>query len=112
MSKTNAKRIEKAGKRTGKNEWEQMDKAIVLYYMTWCPFCQDFLPIFEEYAKSNPRESLAVIVDDKPDLCEKYSIEYYPTVIMFKKGKVHKRLDAKPGIGLNKKQLNGFVEKS
>jgi hypothetical protein len=30
---------------------------------------------------------------------------------MFKKGKVHKRLDAEPGVGLNKKQLKELSEK-
>ena len=86
------------------------DKAFVLFYATWCYFCQQFLPIFEEYSRSSPEECLSVIVDDKPDVCEKYSIEYYPTVILFKKGKVHKRLDAQPGIGLSKKQLRDFTE--
>jgi len=45
------------------------------------------------------------VVDDKPDLCEKYLIDYYPTVLLFKKGEVYKRLDATPGAGLTKKQL-------
>ncbi|MGD0995352.1 MAG: thioredoxin domain-containing protein [Candidatus Bathyarchaeia archaeon] len=84
---------------------EAKEKAFVLFYASWCPFSQMFVPIFEEYAKANPHECISVVVDDKPDLCEKYSIEYYPTVILFKKGKVHKRLDATPGAGLTKKQL-------
>ena len=87
------------------------DKAFVLFYATWCPFSQRFLPIFEEYSKSNPSECLSVIVDEEPDVCEEYAIEYYPTVIMFKQGKVHKRLDAEPGVGLNKKQLKDLTEK-
>src|SRR5208283_4800111 len=84
---------------------EAKEKAFVLFYASWCPFSQMFVPIFEEYAKANPQECLSVVVDDKPDLCDKYSIEYYPTVLVFKKGKVHKRLDATPGAGLTKKQL-------
>ena len=87
------------------------EKATVLFYATWCPFSQRFLPIFEEYSKSNPDECLRIIVDEEPDLCEEYAIEYYPTVIMFKKGKMHKRLDAAPGVGLNKKQLKDLTEK-
>ena len=86
------------------------DKVIVLFYATWCPFSQRFLPVFKEYSKNNPNECLSVIVDEDPDICEDYDIEYYPTVIMFKKGKVHKRLDAEPHIGLNKKQLKDFTE--
>jgi thiol-disulfide isomerase/thioredoxin len=88
------------------------DRAVVLFYATWCGFSQRFLPIFEEYSKNNPQECLSVIVDEDPDACEEYGIEYYPTVIMFKDGKVHKRLDAEPGVGLSKKQLKDLTEKS
>jgi len=45
---------------------------------------------FKEFAKTNPRECLSVVVDDKPDLCDKYSVEYYPTVLLLQKGQVHK----------------------
>ena len=93
------------------NILETTENVLVLFYATWCPFSQAFLPTFEEYSKNNPNECLSVIVDEEPDLCDEYNIEYYPTVIMFKKGKVHKRLDAEPHIGLNKKQLREFTEK-
>lgn len=87
------------------DELKSKEKAFVLFYATWCPYSQRFLPIFQEYAKNNPQECVSIIIDDKPDLCEKYEIEYYPTVLMFKKGAVEKRLDATPGLGLSKKQL-------
>jgi len=90
---------------------KKKDKALVLFYATWCPFSQRFLPIFEEYSKNNPKECISVIVDKVPEVCEEYTIESYPTVIMFKKGKVHKRLDPRPGVGLNKKQLKELTEK-
>jgi thiol-disulfide isomerase/thioredoxin len=84
--------------------WKAKEKAFVLFYASWCPYSQRFLPIFEDYAKSNPQEC-TIVIDDKPDLCEKYEIDYYPTVLLFEKGKVEKRLDATPGFGLTKKQL-------
>ena len=84
---------------------QSKEKVFVLFYASWCPFSQRFLPIFDEYAKGNPHECISVVVDDKPDLCEKYSIDYYPAVLLFKKGEVYKRLDATPGAGLTKKQL-------
>ncbi|HXX88174.1 MAG TPA: thioredoxin family protein [Candidatus Acidoferrum sp.] len=87
------------------------DTATVLFYATWCPYSQEFLPIFEEYSKSNPKECLSLIADEEPDVFEEYAIEYYPTVIMFRKGKVHKRLNSEPHVGLNKKQLREFTEK-
>jgi thiol-disulfide isomerase/thioredoxin len=89
---------------------ERKDEAIVLFYASWCPFSQRFLPIFEEYTRSNPRECISVVIDEKPELCEEYSIEYYPTVLLFKKGKVMKRLDAEPGIGLTEKQLKELTK--
>ncbi|HYB68911.1 MAG TPA: protein disulfide isomerase family protein [Candidatus Acidoferrales bacterium] len=89
---------------------ERKDRAFVLFYTTWCPFSQMFLPVFEEYARGNPQECMRVVVDDRPDLCEEYAIEYYPTVLLFKKGKVHKRLDAEPGVGLTKKQLSELTK--
>ena len=87
------------------DELKSKEKAFVLFYATWCPYSQRFLPIFQEYAKNNPQECVSIIIDDEPDLCEKYEIEYYPTVLMFKKGAIEKRLDATPGLGLTKKQL-------
>jgi thiol-disulfide isomerase/thioredoxin len=101
-----------ARKDTINDEIDQKDRAFVLFYATWCPFSQRFLPIFKEYAKGNPKECMSVAVDDRPDVCEEYSIEYYPTVILFKKGKVYGRLDAEPGVGLDKKQFKAFTEKS
>ena len=112
MSKATRHKIENAEKKGINDELRQKDKAFVLFYTTWCPFSQRFLPIFEEYAKRNPKECISIVVDDRPDLCEEYSIEYYPTVILFKKGNVHRRLGAQPGIGLNKKQLEELAESS
>jgi thiol-disulfide isomerase/thioredoxin len=105
MSKAVRRKIENAEKKGINDELRQKDKTFVLFYATWCPFSQRFLPVFEEYARGHPQECMSVIVDERPDLCEEYSIEYYPTVLLFRKGKVHKRLDAEPGVGLNKKQL-------
>ena len=93
-------------------ELESKDKAFVLFYASWCPHSQRFLPIFQEYAKNNPNECISVEIDDKPELCDKYLIDYYPTVILFKKGKVNKRLDATPGMGLSKSQLSELTSTS
>jgi len=91
--------------------WLQKDRAYVLFYASWCPFSQRFLPIFKDYAKDNPDECVEVMIDSKPELCDKYEIEYYPTVLLFKKGKLQKRLDATPGLGLTKAQLKELTEK-
>jgi len=113
MSQAQKSQSKESGKQKDQTEGdiEAKEKAYVLFYATWCPFSQEFLPIFEEYSKSNPKECLSVIVDDKPDLCEEFDIEYFPTVILFKKGRIQRRLDAEPGVGLNKKQLRELTEK-
>jgi thioredoxin len=90
---------------------DSKEKAVVLFFATWCPFSKRFLPIFEEYSKNKPNECLSVIVDEDPEVCDEYAIEYYPTVIVFSKGKVQKLLDAEPGVGLNKKQLEDLAGK-
>ena len=105
MSKAEKRKMKVSESSSPVKEIKHKDKAFVLFYATWCPFSQRFLPAFEEYAKGNPQEFISVMVDDRPDLCEEYAIEYYPTVLLLKKGKVHKRLDSEPGVGLNKKQL-------
>ena len=110
MSKAEKRKIEVSRSSSLGREIENKDRAFVLFYATWCPFSQRFLPVFEEYARGNPQECMSVVVDDRPDLCEEYAIEYYPTVLLFKKGKVHKRLDAEPGVGLTKKQLSELTK--
>jgi thiol-disulfide isomerase/thioredoxin len=80
-------------------------KLYALFYASWCPHSQRFLPIFKEYAKSNPDECIAVMIDFKENLCEEYGIDYYPTVLMLKNGNVEKRLDVEPGGDLTKDQL-------
>jgi thioredoxin 1 len=84
-------------------------KVLVLFYASWCPFSRSFLPIFDKYAQKNPQGCLRVKTDDKAKLCEKYSVNVVPTVLIFEKGKVTKRLDGAPGAGLNEKQLKKLV---
>jgi len=86
------------------------DKVCVLFYASWCPFSRRFLPYFEKTAKGKDCYASVVINDDEA-LAEKYSVEFYPTLVFFEKGKVTKRLDAPAGIGLNEKQLADFVNK-
>lgn len=107
-------KVERDANKKGRNmfaeEIKNKEKAFVLFYATWCPFSQRFLPIFMEYSSRNPEGCMSIVVDDNPEICEIYSIEYYPTVILFSRGKAKKRLDAEPGIGLTGKQLKEFTE--
>ena len=84
-------------------------RVFVLFYASWCPFSQKFLPIFKKYAQENSQSCLRVKIDDKAKLCEKYSVDVVPTVLLFEKGAVTKRLDGLPGAGLDEKQLKKLV---
>lgn len=111
MSKAKIQKSKTKRRNSIRDEIKRKDEVYVLFYATWCPFSQRFLPIFEEYSKTNPEECISVIVDEEPELCEECAIEYYPTVILFEKGKVQKRLDPEPHVGLNKEQLKEFTKK-
>jgi thioredoxin 1 len=86
------------------------EKVIVLFYASWCPFSQRFLPLFEKFAKDKKRRCSRIVTDDKNSLCEKYSVDVVPTVLVFEKGKVTKRLDGVQGVGLSEKQFKDFVD--
>lgn len=85
------------------------DRVVVLFYASWCPFSQRFLPIFEKYAQGKTQTCLRVKTDDKASLCEEHSVEVVPTVLLFEKGIVTKRLDGVPGVGLEEKQLTDLI---
>ena len=87
------------------------DKVFVLFYASWCPFSREFLPMFEKFAAGKTQSCVRVKTDDKASLCEEYSIDMVPTVVFFKNGKVAKRLDGVPGVGLDEKQLMDFINK-
>ena len=86
-------------------------EAFVLFYAPWCGYSRAFLPAFNGFSQKCSKDCVIVDKVESPEVCETFSINYYPTVIWLKNGKVFKRLDAKPGIGLNKEQLATFAYK-
>ena len=87
-------------------------KVFVLFYASWCPFSQRFLPIFQKHAENGLQDCMRIKTDDKAKLCEKYSIDIVPTVLLFEQGTVTKRLDGEPGSGLSEKQLMKLLTES
>ena len=85
------------------------DGVFVLFYATWCPFCQAFLPEFLKSADVCPTGHARIAIDDLDDVVDNYSIEVYPTVLYFKKGCVVKRLDGVYHRGLDGKMLTAFI---
>jgi thiol-disulfide isomerase/thioredoxin len=87
------------------------EKVFALFYATWCPFSMAFLPYFQKHAEGKGHNCVRITIDDKASLFEKYKVEYMPTIIYFKNGKVAKRLDAAPHVGLNEQQLLDLLDK-
>ncbi len=86
---------------------------LALFYSSWCPFCRSFLSIFDKHAK-NPGDTLFVKVkidEDENPLWSSYSLEAVPSLILFEKEKVVKRLDCELGVGLNEKQFTTWLNK-
>ena len=83
---------------------------LVLFYASWCPYSQRFLPIFEKYAENTENNLCRVLTDEIKSCKENYSIAVVPTVIFFKNGKIAKRLDGVLGRGLNENQLVEMID--
>lgn len=80
-------------------------EVLVLFYASWCPFSAEFLPVFEKYSQDKAQGFCRILTDKVEGCDEKYSVDVVPTVILFKNGKVSKRLDGVPGEGLDERQL-------
>jgi len=82
-------------------------RVLALFFSSWCPFCQEFLPTFDRKVKeSGFGEVLYVQIDDYDNaLWEEYSIDYVPTLILFEHGTVSTRLDGKSGQGLSEREF-------
>ena len=59
---------------------------MVLFYASWCPFSQAFLPTYLAHAATGDPCYARIIVDDGDPLVEKYAINVFPTVLFFEKG--------------------------
>jgi len=86
------------------------DRVFVLFYATWCGYSQRFLPIFEQVAERKGHQCIRVTMDEKESLFEKYSVDVMPSVLVFKNGKLSKRLDGTPHVGLSEEQLQELIE--
>ncbi len=62
------------------------DTCFILFYAEWCAFSQKFLPIYQNCTKDTTHTCYRMMIAEYPHLCERYSIDVYPTVLFFKKG--------------------------
>ncbi|MGD6805558.1 MAG: thioredoxin family protein [Candidatus Bathyarchaeia archaeon] len=87
-------------------------KVLAIFYSTWCPFCNRFLPAFNGQMANQKFENIVhVILDDNDNpLWDEYDVSAVPTIIYFEDGKVCDRLDARLGIGLNENLLTKWLQ--
>lgn len=85
------------------------DSVIAMVYVTWCPFCRKARPLFEKWALKEKRH-LLLVADDEERAADEYDIDIFPTLILFEKGRIVKRLDGRPGVGLSEKQIADFIQ--
>jgi thioredoxin 1 len=94
------------------------EKALVMFYADWCPFCQKFRPIFESVAKQDHNKSVpkeykmyvSKVNDDDNPLWDRFSINAVPTIIAFNdRGEIVSRRDAKRGVGLDRTDLDSIL---
>ena len=84
------------------------NKVIALFYISWCPFCSLFLPVFKKQAEGKERNFL-LVQDDEQTIGNKYSVRIFPTVLFFEQGVLSQRLDGAAGAGLQEEQLVEFI---
>jgi len=85
------------------------DSIFILFYAPWCPFSRQFLTVFEKCSKQTSKQCYRMMIDEYPDLYEKYQVQVYPTVLFFEQGKVSKRLDGIHGVGLSEHQFRALI---
>ncbi len=100
------------GRKELKRLLESGETAFVLFYAAWCPFCQRFLPVFERLARDYEESFFRILFDGNEDLFDEYSVEVYPSVILFRAGTPAVRLDGIAGVGLDEGRMIVLIESS
>ncbi|MCL1995664.1 MAG: thioredoxin [Defluviitaleaceae bacterium] len=70
---------------------------IVDFYADWCGPCKMLAPVLDELAEENGDvEFYKVNVDDEPELAKRFFVTTIPTLVSFRSGGEHKRLNSAP----------------
>ena len=83
-------------------------KALVMFYVDWCPFCQRFKPIFESAIRGYTFYESKINDYDNP-LRDRFLISAVPTLLAIDNGKIISRRDAKTGVGLSQSDLDSML---
>jgi len=90
------------------------DKPVVVdFWAEWCGPCKMIAPILGEIAAEQPGITIAKLnVDENPDVAMRYNVMSIPTLIVFHKGTVQKRLVGAKGKGQLLQELSEFLPTS
>ena len=90
------------------------DQPIVVdFWAEWCGPCKMIAPILGEIATEQPGITIAKLnVDENPEIAMRFNVMSIPTLLVFQKGEVAKRLVGAKGKGQLLQELTEFLPTS
>jgi thioredoxin 1 len=88
------------------------DKPVIVdFWAEWCGPCKQIAPILEELADEQAEQITVakVNVDDNGELAMRYNVMSIPTLLVFDRGEVHKRLVGAKSKGSLLQELDEFL---